>query len=89
MLDDHFGINVVEFMAAGLIPVAHKSGGPTQYIILPFQGQLTGYHAEKVEAFTEALHSALTLSTDEDLAMRQRARAWTVQRFSKEEFEKG
>lgn len=28
--------------AAGLIPVAHKSGGPLQDIIVPFNGQPTG-----------------------------------------------
>ncbi|KAE9411360.1 mannosyltransferase [Gymnopus androsaceus JB14] len=89
MVDEHFGINVVEFMAAGLIPVAHKSGGPLQDIIVPFNGQPTGYHAESVEGFAEALQTALSLSNEEDLAVRQRARTWAVQRFSEEEFEKG
>ncbi len=27
MRDEHFGISVVEYMAAGAIPIAHNSGG--------------------------------------------------------------
>ncbi len=58
MVDEHFGINVVEFMAcvtstscphnlishqaAGVIPVAHASGGPLQDIIVPYNGEPTG-----------------------------------------------
>jgi alpha-1,2-mannosyltransferase len=26
MQDEHFGISVVEYMAAGAVPIAHKSG---------------------------------------------------------------
>ncbi|KAF5393470.1 hypothetical protein D9757_000670 [Collybiopsis confluens] len=89
MLDEHFGINIVEFMAAGLIPVAHKSGGPLQDIVVPFDGQPTGFHADSVETFAKALHAALSLPASEDLAIRQRARTWAVQRFSEAEFEKG
>ncbi|GAB1521477.1 asparagine-linked glycosylation protein [Rhizoctonia solani] len=42
MVDEHFGINVVEFMAAGLIPVVHASGGPLNDIVVPYQNQPTG-----------------------------------------------
>lgn len=42
MVDEHFGINVVEFMAAGAIPVAHASAGPLLDIVVPMDGQPTG-----------------------------------------------
>jgi len=35
------------------------------------------------------MQTVLTLSSEEELAMRWRARAWAVQRFSEEEFERG
>jgi len=89
MVDEHFGINVVEYMAAGVIPVVHASGGPLKDIVVPFNGEPTGYHARTPETFAEALHAALTLSPADDLAMRRRARTWAVQRFSEEEFERG
>jgi alpha-1,2-mannosyltransferase len=63
MVDEHFGINIIEFMvclhllfswvpdmtthfriakAAGIIPIAHASGGPLRDIIVPFNGKPTG-----------------------------------------------
>ncbi|KIM43076.1 glycosyltransferase family 4 protein, partial [Hebeloma cylindrosporum] len=89
MVDEHFGINIVEFMAAGVIPVAHASGGPLKDIIVPFNGENTGFHARTSAEFAEAMHAALTLSPEDELAIRWRARAWAVQRFSEEEFERG
>ncbi|KAK7461905.1 asparagine-linked glycosylation protein, variant 2 [Stygiomarasmius scandens] len=89
MIDEHFGINVVEFMAAGLIPVAHESGGPLKDIIVPYNGERTGFHATTPTSFAEVLHTALSLSKEEDRAIRERARTSAVKRFSEAEFTKG
>jgi alpha-1,2-mannosyltransferase len=42
MWNEHFGIGVVEYMAAGLIPVVHDSGGPKLDIVTEFEEQPTG-----------------------------------------------
>ncbi|KAH7928759.1 glycosyltransferase family 4 protein [Leucogyrophana mollusca] len=89
MVDEHFGINVVEFMAAGVIPVTHASGGPLNDIVVPFKGEPTGYHATSPSTFADALHTVLTLSPSEERRMRERARTWAVEQFSEEEFVKG
>ncbi|TDL23341.1 mannosyltransferase [Rickenella mellea] len=89
MVDEHFGVNIVEFMAAGVIPVTHASGGPLNDIVVPFEGRPTGYHATETLAFVEAMQTVLAMLKDEEIAMRSRARRWAVQRFSREEFEKG
>ncbi|GBE85155.1 GDP-Man:Man(3)GlcNAc(2)-PP-Dol alpha-1,2-mannosyltransferase [Sparassis crispa] len=89
MVDEHFGINVVEYMAAGVIPVTHASGGPLNDIVVPFNGEPTGYHATTPETFAQAFHTVLTLPPEAEAALRLRARTWAVQRFSEEEFEKG
>jgi len=44
MVDEHFGINVVEFMAAGVIPVTHASGSPLNDIVVPLNGDATGFY---------------------------------------------
>ncbi|TFK70550.1 mannosyltransferase [Pluteus cervinus] len=89
MVDEHFGINIVEFMAAGVIPVTHASGGPLQDIVVPWKGEHTGYHAKSPEGFAEAMYKVLTLSSQEDVAIRQRAREAAISKFSEIEFEKG
>lgn len=37
MWNEHFGMVVVEYMAAGLVPVVHNSGGPMLDIVVPLE----------------------------------------------------
>ncbi len=42
MWNEHFGIGVVEYQAAGLISVVHDSGGPKGDIVTKIDGEPTG-----------------------------------------------
>ncbi len=70
--NEHFGISVVEMMAAGLIVVAHNSGGPRSDIICPPSpmhdeavssgatlSQHTGYLATTSEEYADCIARAL------------------------------
>lgn len=90
MIDEHFGINVVEFMAAGVVPLAHASGGPLLDIVVPYEGKPTGYHARTADEFADQMHKILsTMGTREDADVRERGRKHVVERFGEEEFFKG
>lgn len=42
MWNEHFGIGVVEYQAAGLVSVVHASGGPKMDIVVDIDGEPTG-----------------------------------------------
>ncbi len=85
MWNEHFGIGVVEYLAAGLIPVVHDSGGPKLDIVLPHEGKPTGYHAETAEGFAEAYRRVMQMEPEERYAMRARARE-RAKTFTEEAF---
>jgi len=84
MWNEHFGISVVEMMAAGLIVVAHNTAGPALDIVTRFQNGQTGFLASTPEEYALALGEALEEGAKSN-EMRHRARA-SVSRFSDEAF---
>ena len=83
MWNEHFGIGIVEMMAAGLVVVAHKSGGPQTDIIAPGR---SGWLASTVDEYAAALYTALTMSPGERATMQRNAQA-SAERFTDEVFE--
>ncbi|KAM3757709.1 hypothetical protein ACB098_02G209900 [Castanea mollissima] len=85
MTDEHFGISVVEFMAAGAIPIAHNSAGPKMDIVLEEDGQQTGFLACSVQEYADAILKIIRMSESERLEMasaaRRRAGRFSEQRF--------
>lgn len=86
MLDEHFGIAIVELMAAGLITVAHRSGGPLLDIIETSEASRLGYLALTAEEYAHTLKHILYLHDEEIAEIRERARA-SVDRFSCKKFQ--
>uniref|UniRef100_A0A0E0MP25 GDP-Man:Man(3)GlcNAc(2)-PP-Dol alpha-1,2-mannosyltransferase n=1 Tax=Oryza punctata TaxID=4537 RepID=A0A0E0MP25_ORYPU len=85
MTDEHFGISVVEYMAAGAIPIAHKSAGPMMDIVLDEDGQQTGFLASEKEEYAEAIVKVLRMPEAERHEMAAAARK-RAQRFSERMF---
>ncbi|XP_068558028.1 GDP-Man:Man(3)GlcNAc(2)-PP-Dol alpha-1,2-mannosyltransferase-like [Cebidichthys violaceus] len=86
MWNEHFGIGVVECMAAGTIVLAHKSGGPKLDIVVPYEGGQTGFLADSEDGYAAAMEAILALSPSARLEIRHNARR-SVERFSDQEFE--
>ena len=88
MYAEHFGIGNVEGLAAGLIPVVHKSGGPHLDIVVPFEGKEIGFHAETEEEYAEAFERVGRMEEGEREEMRRRGRE-SSRRFGEETFAEG
>lgn len=84
MVDEHFGISVVEFMAAGLITVANDSGGPRTDII---DNGTNGFRASTADEYAQVLDKVLKLPDTELCTIRAKAlekvrKFFTVDQFS-------
>ncbi|XP_042351243.1 GDP-Man:Man(3)GlcNAc(2)-PP-Dol alpha-1,2-mannosyltransferase-like [Plectropomus leopardus] len=86
MWNEHFGIGVVECMAAGTIVLAHKSGGPKLDIVVPYEGGQTGFLADSEDSYAATMETILALSPAARLEIRRNGRR-SVERFSDQEFE--
>eukprot|EP00043_Microstomoeca_roanoka_P017575 m.184115 g.184115 ORF g.184115 m.184115 type:complete len:507 (+) comp16663_c0_seq3:114-1634(+) len=88
MADEHFGIGVVEFMAAGAIALAHNSAGPQGDIVVPHDGEPTGFLATTAQEYAKCIDDILTMSPKDRQAMQERARRSVNERFSEAEFQR-
>lgn len=77
MWNEHFGIGVVECMAAGLIMVANRSGGPLMDIIETSEGSQTGYLAVDAVDYANCFLSVLYNSKEQNEQIRQAARLFS------------
>lgn len=86
MRDEHFGISVVELQAAGLIVVAHRSGGVAADIV---DDGRTGLLAEaNPDNFAERIWEAKTVAESEKGAIMRSESVEASQRFSDATFQK-
>lgn len=98
MVDEHFGISIVEGMSNGLITVAHKSGGPLTDIIGPAalnvkcraSDPAVGLLAATPESYADAFeHILLRMSSDEIRATQEAAFKRASEVFSEDCFSRG
>lgn len=84
MRHEHFGISVVELMMAGVVVVAHRSGGVERDIV---EDGVNGFLAGDVAEFAEVLKKVLKMAGAEREAICARAKKSCL-RFSEQEFAK-
>jgi len=74
MWNEHFGIGVVEMMAAGVITIAHNSAGPKMDIVQNADGP-TGFLAETEEEYARKIEKAFYgMNSTEQRQMAEAAR---------------
>ena len=82
MSNEHFGIGIVECMAAGCVMVAHDSGGPKMDIMKEWKGQLTGFLADNVSTYAEYLLTIYEMRLEQRQAITAAAQASVSHCFS-------
>lgn len=89
MWNEHFGIGIVECMAAGLIMIAHKSGGPKMDIVIEEPETCrNGFLASDEVEYAQAMRLILHLTQETKQRISKNAVS-SVDRFSMDEFKNG
>ena len=92
MIDEHFGISIVEMLAAGLVVIAHNSAGPKCDILVNGQEKF-GFLAETLEDYSQLLESAIKDFMDKEkradqIRMVELGQDWCLENFTNESCEK-
>jgi len=77
MIGEHFGISIVEAMAAGCVPVVHNSGGARDIV------HNVGYVYDDVEECSEYVQQALSEEVDTSKIV-EKAKNFSSERFKKQ-----
>jgi len=76
---------VVESLAAGLIVVANRSGGPLMDIVMEYDGSRNGFLAVDEHDYAEAIKIIIHMTRQSRGVIRRQAQA-SVDRFSERQF---
>ncbi len=87
MWNEHFGIGVVECMAAGCVMVAHNSGGPQADIVKDWKGQRTGLLAASPEHYVSCLLEVFHMQKEDRAMLVSSAREAVRTKFAVDVFE--
>ncbi|CAO4371992.1 unnamed protein product [Caenorhabditis nigoni] len=86
MHNEHFGISVVEAMAASTVILSNDSGGPKMDIVKDFDGKCVGYLSITREEYAETVLKILDEGRSQRDRIREQARK-SLSRFSDSAFE--
>lgn len=89
MTDEHFGIGIIEYLAAGVIAIAHDSGGPKDDILVDHMGKRVGYLATTEEEYAQRLIEVFEMDHIKLDELRKNARVAVEERFSTHLFRQG
>jgi alpha-1,2-mannosyltransferase len=92
MIDEHFGISIVEMLAAGLVVIAHNSAGPKEDILVGDSKEF-GFLAESLDDYSELFERAIKDFIDKDkrddqIKMIEAGQDWCLRNFTNESCEK-